>query len=199
MESQKPKELDWLDLRVGDVLAVHSGTSFLARGICTHAKLWLKANGYDPDQFPHMFHHIARIVDVWGFMHCSEAINRGAVVLPLLDSYKLHEWKTRIIVLRRKAGYTDDQLKIMSREAQRLAMIGTPYEFGNFWRHILYFINAKRKWYGGGKSDEAVYCSELGSHLENMVYPGSFAHPERVNPMEMYLYEGYEIVNSYKL
>lgn len=188
----KPKELDWLDLRAGDVLAVHSGKSLIAKGIVTHMKLWLKANGYDPKSFEFIPHHIARIVDVWGTLQCAEAIEKGVVVRPLLDSYTLKEWKERVIVLRRKSGYSDDQIKAMSKEAQRLALIGTPYEFGNFWRHIVYFLNAKRKWYGGGKSDEAFYCSELGAWLEDIAYPDSFKYPHTKNPVEIYLYHNYQ-------
>jgi len=194
IHSIKPPELSFLDIQCGDVIAVHSGKSFLAKGICTHMRLWLRANGYDLDQFPHIIHHIGRIVDVWGYMHIAEAVKDGVVVQPMLEGYTVKEWKERIIVLRRKTGYSDEQLKALSREMQRLAMEGTPYEFGNFWRHIVYFLNAKRKWYGGGKSDEAFYCSELGAYGENFVYPGSFAHPERTNPMEVFLFEGYEIV-----
>ena len=194
MNSIKPIELNWLDIQCGDIIAVHSGKSLVAKGIVTHMKLWLKANGYDLDQFPHIIHHIGRVVDVWGYMNVAEAIEKGVVVHPMLTAYTVKEWKERIIVLRRKSGYGEEQLKSLSKEMQRLAMIGSPYEFGNFWRHIVYFLNAKRKWYGGGKSDEAYYCSELGAYGENFVYSGSFAHPERTNPMEVFLFEGYDIV-----
>ena len=194
MNSKKPPELDWLDLQIGDVLAVHSGKSLIARGICTHMKLWLKAEGYDAKEFPHIIHHIGRIVDVWGTMNVAEAIENGVVVRPLLMSYSVKEWKERIIVLRRKSGYNDEQLKALSMEMQRMAMYGTPYEFGNFWRHIVYYLNAKRKWYGGGKSDESFYCSELGAYGENFVYPNSFAYAERTNPMEVFLFESYEVI-----
>lgn len=192
MTSLIPKELSWLDIRPGDIVAVHSGKSLIAKGIVAHMKAWLRSKGHNPKNFPVIIHHIARAVDVWGVLHIAEAVEEGVVVRPMLKAYSLDDWQRRVIILRRNEGYSDYEIQKLSKEMQRLALDGTPYEFGNFWRHLWLFVSAK--WVNNGNSDIAMYCSELGAVGENLMKPGSFPHPERTNPMEVFMADFYHRV-----
>lgn len=180
-------------LEFGDILLVHSGKSFLAKGITMFMKMYLKRKGIDPSTMPFIPHHAATIIDVWGKKHVGEAIDKGYVVRSLLKSYTEKEWRERVVILTPITPYTREQQKKISETAITYSLDGTPYDVWNFIYQMI-MIGTTTKWFGKGiwlgpKGEEAeakFYCSEVTANLAHEVDPKVFPHPESINPVDIY-------------
>lgn len=181
-------------LEFGDILLVHSGSSFLAHGITEFMKMYLKRKGIDPKSLPFIPHHAATIVDVWGKKYVAEAIKEGYVVRPLLKAYTEEEWYSRVKILTPITPYTREQQKLISEKAIIYSLDGTPYDVWNFVYQMIMIgtttkLFGKGLWFGpkGEKAEAKFYCSEVAANLAHDIDPKVFPHPESINPVDIYL------------
>ena len=162
----------------GDILASRSN-SFLSKAIRT------------------MMHWYKDYAD--GYSHNAVIINGGLVAEALAGGVKVHSLEesgylnnNNVAILRHKNGFTKSQLGRVTNKM--LLLEGTRYQYGNLplWVAKILFHIDKFK----GKSEKAIYCSELAAIAINTAYPGTFPEPNKVSPADHICNPIYETIKS---
>jgi hypothetical protein len=176
-------------MKAGDIILVHSGKSFISRSIAFFMRKYQQQVGvtakYD-------YHHCGTIIDVWGKLHIAEANVKGYQIQTLDEAYTVEQYEENIEVKTPLVPYTQDEQDAISRLAVHYSMDITRYQVSNF---LLWIIKMKTNlWIGrkGKKAEQRLYCSEAVATLANYVRPGTFDHPEMINPIDVDINPNYK-------
>jgi len=168
------------NLEIGDILGVHSGKSFIARGITSEMKHFCKKFNIP---YKKIYHHNARVVDLWGKIWICEANKPGVQTLRPLEAYGKEDWENRIDIFKPIIPYTEKQKRLISEYSVNFSNKQTRYDFFNFVFHMIY--NRTGVWVGpkGKRAENRMHCSELVATVENYIDPLAFDNPAGANPM----------------
>lgn len=180
-------------LQPGDILAVRDGKSFVARGITYYMIKYCKKYNIP---YKKIYHHNARVVDIWGENYICEANAKGVQTQKPLVAYTQKDWDTRIDLFRPIIPYTETEKKNISKLSVNFSNIQTRYDFLNLFYNIIYIKTGK--WIGpkGKKAEYRMYCSELIATVEDYIRPLTFEEPFATNPMMVVTNSTLTLINT---
>ena len=167
-------------LQVGDILGVRDGKSFVARGISYYMRKFCKKHNI---LYKKIYHHNARVVDIWGELFICEANAKGVQTQKPLEAYSQKDWDNRIDIFRPIIPYTEAEKRNISKLSVNYSNKQTRYDFLNQIYHIIYIKTGK--WIGpkGKKAEYRMYCSELIATVEDYIRQITFKENFDTNKM----------------
>lgn len=169
-------------VKIGDIICVRDGKSFVARGIQWFLRIYKRKKNIEA--VPN-YHHNGIIVEVWGRLFVAEAAERGFKLAPLSEAYDEYSWLNRIDIITPNMPYTEEEKKKICEKATFYNMKITRYDFLNFLFQIYLILFGK--WIGpkGQKAENRFYCSEAVATITNYTRPGTFPNPAATNPVDV--------------
>ncbi len=172
-------------VKVGDILCVRDGKSFIAKCIQYYMRIYKKKLGYDA--IPN-YHHSAIVVDIWGRLNVAEAVGKGFKIHPIEEAYP--NWN-RVDIITPNKPLSDIEKKEISRIAEHYSLKITRYDYFNFLFQI--WLIKTGKWIGprGKKAENRFYCSEAVATIYNKIRPNTFELPAATNPVDVAINENF--------
>lgn len=181
-----------IPIKVGDILCVRNGKSFIARAITYFMKIYKRKRGISKD-FPN-YHHSAIVIDVWGVMYIAESVSKGFKIHKFDEAYSEKSWKERIDIITPVTPYTEIEAEMLCKIAVTYSFNITRYDFFNFiWQILLILFG---RWMGpkGKKAENRLYCSEAVATIINYVRPDTFRNPSATNPIDVATSKSYRFL-----
>lgn len=175
-------------IQPGDIILVHSGSSFIARGITLFMKRYIRKHNYTCKPY----HHAATVIQDGERIMIAEANQDGYEIHTPSEAYSNYDWQNRIDVFRPVIGYTGYEKQLISNHAKKYSFEVTRYDFMNFIWWVYYFITGL--WIG--KNNDRLYCSEAAAELANRVRIGTFVNPQRTNPVDIAVNGNYRLLTT---
>ena len=170
-------------IETGDVLMIKDGKSLIAKGIMYFMRLYKKRKNIT--NIPENYHHVARVIDLWGMPHIAEANQPGFQIQKPNDAYSDYDWLHRIDIYRPIKPYTEEEKRLLSKQAVYYSTKVNRYDFMNFIYQVKLILTGIWSGPTGDKATKRFYCSEAAATLENDIRPNSFKLPAAVNPVDV--------------
>ena len=177
------KPLTWVSQAIGWFMKIYLKKTDTTRLFKAYLNRW----GVDMHFIPT---HSAMVYNSWGMPYVSEALKEGATCHPFVKAYSPEDYD-RIVVLRPKEEYSDEEIRALGRRCQAYSLIPHKYDDISLLLHIIKIYTGS--WIGkkGAPAKKRIYCVELTADEANDIRLHTFPEPSGLNPVEMMMNEKY--------
>lgn len=171
---------------VGDILLTR-GNYWISKVIRYFMEKYRKNLGLKPME---VYSHAAMVIDMWGVLYVTEALQGGITITPLEEAYGKYSLKDLKLKTPRKS-YSKSERECMSKIASKNAFRPTRYDFLALLWQIKRVNHAKNtvdpNWSGSteDKATRRLYCTEACAYWSNQVRPNTFKEPWATNPLDV--------------